>query len=161
MDFYILPTKAFTVFLGITMNLIISFQEPMEASGAKENLISVNEVNKGKSWLIRPKVNNVNTNMIFYNNKVKYMIYLKSDELRAHDFVNIYEGKRDSSFMLLEESSELRILTGDTSFLIENKTKNPITINGEIVTSREVFSKNIPLFIKTSEKEYVFDRRFK
>lgn len=161
MDFYILPSKAFTIFLGMTMNLIVNFQEPMEFSGARANLISITEVNRGKSFLITAKTTNVNTNVIFYNNKTKYMVYLKTDEMRAHDFVNIYEGKKDSSFSLLADNSDFRILAGKASFLVENKTKSPITINGEVVSSREIFSKNIPLFIKINDKETFFDRRFK
>jgi hypothetical protein len=159
MDFYILPGKIATLFIGITMNLIINFQEPMELSGARENLLNVREVNKGKTFLIMPKTKAINTNLIFYNNKNKYMFYIKYDESKSHDFVNILEGKRDSSFLLSKENSNYRLLSGAKSVLVENKYSKPIMVNGEVVKTREVFSKGIPLFVKVDGVEEIVDRR--
>lgn len=159
MDFYILPGKAATLFVGITMNLILNFQEPMEVSGARENLITIKQVNRGKTFLVNPIGKAIDTNLIFYNNKNKFMFYVKYDEKRSHDFVNIFEGKRDSSFVLIKETANYRLLSGGRSVLLENKTAKAITINGEAVKSREVFSKGIPLFVKTDEGEELIDKR--
>jgi hypothetical protein len=159
MDFFILPGKVATLFIGVTMNLIINFQEPMELSGARENLLNVREVNKGKTFLIVPKSKAINTNLIFYNTKNKYMFYIKYDEVKAHDFVNVLEGKRDSSFQLSSENNHYRLLSGAKSVLIENKFSRPILVNGEVVKTREVFSKGIPLFVKVDGVEEVIDRR--
>lgn len=159
MDFYILPGKVATLFIGVTMNLILNFQEPMEVSGARENLLSVKQVNKGKTFLINPRSKIINTNLFFYNNKSKYMFYIKYDEARAHDFVNVLEGKRDSSFVLAMENVNYRILTGSRSILVENKLLRPININGEAVKTREVFSRGTPVFIKIDENEEIIDKR--
>ncbi len=159
MDFYILPGKIATLFIGVTMNLIINFQEPMELSGARENLLNVREVNKGKTFLIIPKTKSIDTNLIFYNNKNKYMFYIKYDESKFHDFVNVFEGRRDSSFLLSKENNNYRLLSGNKSVLVENKSSRPIMVNGEVVKTREVFSKGIPLFIKVESIEEVLDSR--
>jgi hypothetical protein len=159
MDFYILPGKIATLFIGATMNLIINFQEPMELSGARENLLNVREVNKGKTFLIIPKTKTINTNLIFYNNRSKYMFYVKYDDGKSHDFVNVLEGKRDSSFLLSKENNSYRLLSGAKSVLVENKSLVPIMVNGEVVKTREVFSKGIPLFVKVDGVEEVLDRR--
>ncbi len=159
MDFYILPSKAVTLFIGLTMNLILNFQEPMEVSGAKENLINIREVNKGKTYIIIPKTKEINSNLFFYNNKTKYMFYIKYDEKKAHDFINVYDGKKDSSFNLTFENNDYRILSGDKSILLENKTTKSFGVNGEIVKTREVFSKGVPLFINVDGREDYYDKR--
>lgn len=153
MDFFILSGKIATLFIGSTMNLIINFQEPMDVTGARENLLRVKEFNKSKSFIITPVSKTINTNLIFYNNKTKYMFYVKSDELHAHDFVNVYDGKKDNVFSLKKETSSYRLLSGTKSILIENKSNKPIIVNNENVFSREVFSKGSPVFIKTTEGE--------
>jgi hypothetical protein len=159
MDFYILPGKIATLFVGMTMNLIINFQEPMELSGARENLLNIKAVNKGKTYLVMPKTKTINTNLFFYNNKNQYRFYIKYDEVRSHDFINVYEGKKDSSFVLSKENSDYRLLSGNQSVLIENKYTKPILVNGQVVTTREVFSKGIPLYIKVDRNEELLDRR--
>lgn len=159
MEFYILPGKVATLFVGMTMNLVLTFQEPMEVSGARENLISIKQVNKGKTFLINPISKVINTNLFFYNNKNKYMFYIKYDESRSHDFVNVLDGRRDSSFVLEKENSNYRLLSGSRSILLENKREKPILINGEIVKTREVFSKGIPLFVKSEDSEEIIDKR--
>lgn len=153
MEFFILSGKIATLFIGSTMNLIVNFQDPMNVTGARENLLRVKEFNKSRSFIITPVSKNINTNLIFYNNKTKYMFYVKSDELHAHDFVNVYDGKKDSIFTLKKETPTYRLLSGAKSILVENKTNRPIVVNNENVLSREVFSKGAPVFIKTNDGE--------
>lgn len=148
MDFYILTNKVATLLIGASMNLIVNFEEPMDLSGAKANYIDVKSVNKSKTFIITPRTKDFHSNLIFYNQKNKYMFYVKYSNEFSHDFVNVKNGKRDSSYSSAIEKNNYRVLSGQNSIMIENKLSTSMNVNGEVFLGTKVFSKGIPLFIE-------------
>ena len=155
MDFFILTNKVATLLIGASMNLIVNFDEPMDVSGAKANYIDVKNVNKSKTFIITPRSKDFYSNLIFYNQKNKYMFYVKYNNEFNHDFVNVKNGKKDNSFTLAIDKEAYRVLSGQTSTLIENKTNETMLVNGEVFTGSRVFSKGVPLFIEQGGKKEV------
>lgn len=158
MDLFILPSKVATLLVGTSMNLIVNFDEPMDLSGAKGNYIEVNRANNNKTFIINPRTKNFHSNLMFYNSKNKYMFYIKYSDEFSHDFVNVKNGKKNNNYSLVVDRENYRVLSGETSTLIENKTKDSIKINGEAFTGSKIFSKGIPLFIEQGARVEVLYR---
>jgi hypothetical protein len=59
----------------------------------------------------------------------------------------MHEGEINRSYVLKFENSDVRILEGETSSLIQNKTKKQILINEKIVDREGNFSRGIPFII--------------
>lgn len=157
MDFYILTNKVATLLIGSSMNLIVNFEEPMDLSGAKANYLDVKSVNKSKTFIVTPRTKDFHSNLIFYNQKTKYMFYVKYSNEFSHDFVNIKNGSKDNSYSVAINKDNYRVLSGQNSTLFENKTNSIITVNGESFTGSRIFSKGIPLFIEQgNQKEVLF-----
>ena len=67
----------------------------------------------------------------------------------THSFVYIHDGSIDRSYVLKFENADLRILEGETSSLIQNKSKMPILVNDKLVEREASFSKGIPFIVNS------------
>ena len=87
MNFFILPGHIATLFIGFKFALILTFENPITGyGGASHAEISISKdlgFNKGKTIIINPKTEKLDTNLVIFTKDRKYNFYIKFDELRA------------------------------------------------------------------------------
>lgn len=151
MDFYILARSLIYLFLTISHPTTLVFDEPIEyVSIGKEGEFSLHRANNQKLLVVQPLKDFSETDMIVITKDKHYQFKVRKPEPEkelAHSFLYIHEGEINRSYILKYENADLRILEGDTSSLIQNKTIKPIVINEKIVEREGNFSRGIPFVI--------------
>lgn len=153
MNFYILAKSMTYLFLCISHPTTLVFNEPVEyVSAGREGDFDLHRANNQKIVVLRPLKPFGETDMIVitkdhhYQFKLKnVLVSQKSDQ--SHSFINIYEGAINRSFEKKSETEAYKILEGETSSWIVNKSKVPINVNGEEVIRDGYFSKGSPILI--------------
>ena len=153
MNFYILTKSMIFLYLSITHPTTLVFEEPVEyVSAGREGDFDLHRANNQKIVVIRPLKPFGETDMIVitkdhhYQFKLKEVLAGPKPEL-SHSFINIYEGVINRSFDKKIENDSYKILEGETSSWVVNKSKNPIMVNGEEVVRDGYFSKGSPILI--------------
>jgi hypothetical protein len=151
MDFYILARSLIYLFLTISHPTTLVFDEPIEyVSIGKEGEFSLHRANNQKLLVVQPLKDFTETDMIVITKDKHYQFKVRKPETEkelAHSFVYMHEGEINRSYVLKFENSDVRILEGETSSLIQNKTKKQILINEKIVDREGNFSRGIPFII--------------
>lgn len=156
MDIFVLGREVITLFVSMSVNLIIHFNEPMNAAGGSEHF-EITPINQNKSFIINARDKDFESNMVFFNDDEQFNVIIKHSDKFAHDFVNLVQGQRNDSFVLRFENEKFRILEGSTSSLVENKTKNRIRINGREVQTNLYVSRGAPIFIEVEGRKYLLN----
>jgi hypothetical protein len=127
------------------------FDEPVEyVSAGKEGEFTLHRANNQKILIIQPLKEFTETDMIVVTKDKHYQFKIKrpDQELgKSHSFVYIHEGEVNRSYVLKFENSDIKILEGESSTLVQNKTKKPIMVNGKMIERESVFSKGTPFLI--------------
>ncbi len=145
--------RAFLASLSHPSTLV--FDEPVEyVSAGKEGDFSLHRANSQKILVIQPLKDFKETDMIVITKNQHYQFKIRSPLSqieKTHSFVYIHDGEIDRSYVLKYENSVLRILEGEKSTLIQNKTKSTISINDKLIEREGYFSKGIP-FIQGEQR---------
>lgn len=150
MDFYILARSLIYLFLSVNHPTTIIFDEPVEyISAGKEGDFSVHRSNNQKILVIRPLKENFETDMIIITKDHHYQFKIKEPKSleKTHTLVYVHEGVINRSYVLKYESEKVRILEGETSTLIQNKSKKGISVNETEILKDTNFSKGIPFIV--------------
>lgn len=153
MNFYILTKSMIYLFLCISHPTTLVFDEPVEyVSAGRDGDFDLHRANNKKIVVVRPLKPFGETDMIVITKDHHYQFKLKevlasqrADQ--SHSFINIYEGAINRSFDKKIETDTYKILEGETSSWIVNKSKNPINVNGEEIVRDGYFSKGSPILI--------------
>lgn len=149
MDFFILAKSITFLFLTLNAPTTLVFQGPIEyVSAGKNGDFSITRSNNQKILVIQPLKEITGTNMVVITKDEHYQFQLKTTDLNFHSFVYIYPGTVNKTFVKKIDNSDLRILEGDSSILLQNKREGPIIVNGKNVEREEYFSKGVPLIIE-------------
>ena len=70
-----------------------------------------------------------------------------TDNEKTHSFVYLHDGGINRSYVLKFENETVRILEGDTSSLVQNKTKKNVLVNDKLIDREGSFSKGIPFIV--------------
>jgi hypothetical protein len=66
----------------------------------------------------------------------------------SHQFIEVEDGEINTSFRKIKETENYDLFEGSSSVMVVSKKRSGISVNGEIVTSKDYFSKGTPLFIE-------------
>lgn len=149
MIFSILPTTITTLFLSANLITTLTFKDDVRSfiyGGTKEEIFS-ELANNNKTLVIKAKKRGIDTNLIIVTSKNRYYFNVKESEKIPHQFVEVEDGMINSSFRKIKETDSYDLFEGSTSIMIVSKKKDGIIINGETVTSKDYFSKGVPLII--------------
>ncbi len=151
MDFYILARSLIYLFLTVSHPTTLVFDEPVEyVSAGREGEFSLHRANNQKILVVQPLKDCSETDMIVITKDHHYQFKVKRPVLetdKTHSFVYIHEGEVNRSYVLKFENSEVKILEGNTSSLVQNKTQKPILVNEKVVDREASFSKGIPFVV--------------
>lgn len=148
MDFYILAKSMVYLFLSTSSPTTLVFQEPIEyVSAGKNGDFALNRSNNQKILVIQPLKEIDETNMVVITKDQHFQFKVRTVEKGHHPFIYVYPGTINKTFVKKLETSEFRVLEGDTSMLVQNKREDPLKVNESKVDREEHFSKGVPLFI--------------
>jgi type IV secretory pathway VirB9-like protein len=151
MDFYILTRGLIYLFLTVSHPTTLVFDEPVEyVSAGKAGDFSLHRANNQKILVVQPLKDFFETDMIVITKDHHYQFKLKkptSEDEKAHSFVYLHQGGINKSYILKFENEVVRILEGDTSTLIQNKTKKSLLVNDKLIEREGSFSKGIPFIV--------------
>lgn len=149
MNFFVLPNQITTLFLSLNLLTTMSFNDDIRSYiyGGNKEEVFLEISNNNKTLVMKAKKKEINTNMLVVTSKNKYYFHVKLDESNPHQFIEISDGEINSAFKKVIEKDNYEILQGTSSLLIVNKTKNPITVNGQKVISKEYFSLGVPIIL--------------
>ena len=149
MNFFVLPNQITTLFLSLNLLSTMSFSDDIRSYiyGGNKEEVFLEISNNNKTLVMKAKKKEINTNMLVVTSKSKYYFHVKIDESNPHQFIEINDGEINSAFKKILEKDNYEILQGTSSLLIVNKTKNPITVNGQKVISKDYFSLGVPIIL--------------
>lgn len=156
MIFYVLANQISSIFLSMNLLTSLSFDGEIQNyiyGGSKEEIF-LSVVSNGKTLVIKPKREGINTNLLVTTKKGKFYFNLSIDSENPHQFIEVREGEMNHSFKKIIEEKEYDILEGDTSLLFVNKTPKELLISGIRVKDKEYFSKGPPLM---RDKKRIFN----
>ena len=151
MDFYILSKSLVYLFLSVSHPTTLVFDEPVEyVSAGREGDFSIHRANNQKILVIRPIKEIADTDMVVLTKDQHYQFRVLNssfDKGRDHSFVYIHDGIPNKAYVLKYEDQNIRILEGETSSLVQNKSKDKVFVNEKIVEREANFSKGIPFIL--------------
>lgn len=149
MDAYILAKTVVYLFLSINSPTTLYFDEPIEfVQAGKSGEISVVRSSNKKILVIQPLLKiEEERNMVVITKSHHFNFKFKLNTFGHHDFLYIHPGATNRAYKVKFENSIVRILEGETSTYIQNKTKDRIKINGMDMDRSLYFSKGLPIFL--------------
>jgi hypothetical protein len=148
MTFFILIGHVATVFLTMNFLTTLSFEREvtsfMYGGNGKDVFISLG--NKGKTLVIKPKVKNIDSNLLVITKDQKFYFHIKYGGKSEHQFVEIKRGEINTRYRKIVGSTEFELLEGKSSVLFINKGKRA-RVNGREVMRKSYLSKGIPIFM--------------
>lgn len=151
MDFYILARSLIYLFLSLSHPTTLVFDEPVEyVSVGKEGDFAVHRANNQKILVVQPLKEFSETDMIVITKDHHYQFKVRDGDVekeKTHSFIYVHEGEANKSYVLKFENKFLKILEGDTSTFIQNKSKETIWVNDKQIDREGVFSKGIPFIV--------------
>lgn len=149
MIFSILPTSITTLFLSMNLITTLTFKDDVRSfiyGGTKEEVFT-ELANNNKTLVIKAKKKGLDTNLIIVTAKNRYYFNVKETINNSHQFIEVEDGEINTSFRKIKETEIYDLFEGSSSVMVVSKKRNGISVNGEIVTSKDYFSKGTPLFI--------------
>lgn len=153
MSFYILSHTLTYLFLSLSHPTTLVFNEPIEYVSAGSNGdFDLHRANNQKILVIKPLKSFGETDMIVLTKNQHYQFKLKEvfpngDQSKSHSLVNIFEGEINRSYVKKIETDAFKILEGDASVWLINKTNKSFSANGLEVIRESYFSKGAPILI--------------
>lgn len=149
MIFSILPTTITTLFLSANLITTLTFKDDVRSfiyGGTKEEVFS-ELANNNKTLVIKAKKKGIDTNLIIVTSKSRYYFNVKETEKAPHQFIEVEDGQVNTSFRKIKETESFELFEGSTSVMVVSKKKDGLEVNGQLVTSKDYFSKGVPLLI--------------
>lgn len=149
MNFYILSNQITSLFLSMNLLTTMSFSDDIRfyIYGGNKDEVYLETSNNNKTLVMKAKKKEINTNMLVVTSKSKYYFHVSLDETTPHQFIEINDGEINSTFKKILEKENYEILQGGSSLLFVNKTKIPITVNGQKIQSKDYFSLGVPIIV--------------
>ena len=149
MNFYILSNQITSLFLSMNLLTTMSFSDDIRSYiyGGNKDEVYLEVSNNNKTLVLKAKKKEINTNMLVVTSKSKYYFHVSLDESTPHQFIEINDGEINSTFKKILEKENYEILQGGSSLLFVNKTKIPITVNGQKIQSKDYFSLGVPIIV--------------
>lgn len=148
MEFFILAKTVTYLFLSLSSPTTLVFEGPIEyVSAGKQGDFSLHRSNNHKILIIQPLKEVAETNMVVVTTDQHYQFKIQTVAETGHHFIYVYQGAINKTFSKKLETTDFRILEGDSSSLIQNKLDFPIEVNGVQVIREGYFSKGAPVII--------------
>jgi hypothetical protein len=147
MDFYILAKCTAILFLSLQNPTTLVFEEPIEfMSLGKNGSVEVHR-SKNKKILVLQAKRELEAQMVVLTKNQNFQFKIKSLQSNYHPLVHIHAGAINKTYVNKLETSDFKILEGDSSILFQNKKEEPILVNDVLVKREEYFSKGSPLLM--------------
>lgn len=160
MGFYILSKTLTFLFLSLSHPTTMVFVEPIEYVSAGSNGdFDLHRANNQKILVIKPLKSFGETDMIVLTKDQHYQFKLReipsnADQGKSHSLVNIYKGEINKSYIKKLDTDTYRVLEGETSTWVINKTGKNLEVNGGELERDGYFSKGAPLLINKERVLY-------
>lgn len=149
MSLMVLANQITMIFLNLGLLTTLSFDSEivsyMYGGGAEEVYFKV--ANKNRTLVIKPTLKADYSNLLVVTSDAKYYFDLRSSEARPHQFVEIRRGQINKAMKIILETSKFKLLEGDASILIVNKTNGVLKVNEFEVKRKLYLGKGIPVFV--------------
>ncbi len=147
MDFYILAKSLTYLFLTVASPTTLVFNEPIEyISAGKNGDVTIHRSNNKMMLVVQPLKELMSTNMIVITKNNHFQFRIQTSD-RPHNIVYVYPGKVNTTFLKRLETADFRILEGDSSVLVLNRSDSALKVNDQLIEREQYFSKGVPLFI--------------
>ena len=106
--------------------------------------LSLHRANNQKIVVLRPLKENFENDMIVITKDHHYQFKLKSgnSETKTHSFVYVHNGEVNKSYVKKLENEKIKILEGDSSILLINKSNKPILVMKFKLKEKVIFQRN-------------------
>ena len=149
MTIYILLNHVATIFLGLNVLTTLSFDSEVQSylyGGGKDDIF-IQLTSNQKTLALKSKVDGDLSNLLVVTKKRKYYFDLKNSKSNPHQFLEIRHGVANMSVKEIMKTKKFEIMEGKTSILVINKSKKDIDVNGIKVSTKEYFSKGVPIYL--------------
>jgi hypothetical protein len=144
--FWVIMGHLIPLFLSTNYTTTLEFEEPIEQviyGGSHRDLYTYLSQSK-KTLVLKALSNSADSNLTILTKQKNYT-FLIGQDAKPHLYVKIVPSNGSVIFSHAFENDSFVIKEGDTSILIQNKTKNSLEINGLTFKGLEYFSKGIPI----------------
>lgn len=149
MNAFIIMNAISLMLLSPTNSTTLTFPDPIEYSVVGDvGDAEVFSSGDRKTITIKPlKEINSYRNMVFKTKKNVFYFKFKTSSNYFTGFLNLKIGKKNLSYTKVKENSLYKVMEGESSLLVINKSSEPVNINGNLVPKSIVLSKGLPVFI--------------
>ncbi len=152
MEFFILAKTITYLFLSLSSPTTLVFEEPIEyVSAGKQGDFYLHRSNNHKILIVQPLKEVGETNMVVVTRNQHFQFKIRPVAENNHQFVYVYRGEVNKTFVKKLETEEFRILEGDSSILIQNKLEAPLVVKESQVIKEGHFSKGPPIIINNKK----------
>lgn len=151
MDAFVIPKTLTYLFLSINNPTTLHFDEPVEFIQAGRNGdFSLRRSNNKKVVVIQPLIEKFEPKaLVVITASDTYNFRVLSNDKDTHTSLFIHSGKMNKSYIKKIETNLFKILEGDNSVLVINKSKSQIIVNEQPVARESLHSKGLPLIINS------------
>jgi len=96
--------------------------------------------------VVQPLKELLSTNMIVITKNNHFQFRIQTSD-KPHNIVYVYPGKVNTTFLKRLETADFKILEGDSSVLVLNRSESALKVNDQLIDREQYFSKGVPLFI--------------
>ncbi len=149
MIFYILSNQITDLFLSLNLLTTLTFDSEITGfyHGFSDKELFTKLANNQRTLVLQAKREGISSNLLVVTRGGKFLFHYSVDEKNPHEFVEIKQGAINHGMKFLKSYPSFDLWEGSTSYMILNKEKNEIEINGIKVKGREFFSKGTPLIM--------------
>lgn len=145
---YTFTSAIVTLLVSLKFATVIEFESPVLSYvyGGSESDILIDLLSNDKILSIKPRIDQINSNLLVITKNGKFNFTIKTDNLNPHKFVTIKYSKIDELYKIKANLEDFTLLEGETTLKIIPK-KPPLNVNEEEIISSRIFPKGAPLFI--------------
>lgn len=136
------------IFLALGKPTTLMLESPLEfISLASEDAIEVSVSQNKKIVVLKPlkKLDDIPISLV--TGKGNFQLRARYETGEYTQLASLSQGKKDASFSKVYESSQFRVLEGESSLKIENKSKNNLRVNSISSKSDQMACKGSPLYV--------------
>ena len=149
MIFQVLINQITTLFVSVNLLTGLSFDSPITSYmyGGSQDDFFISLAGGQRTIALKPKRKDIDSNLLVITETGKYYFYVKSDESRPHQFIEVTRGEINSAYRVIKKVGTVELWEGSSSVMVVNHGREAVKVNDTLVATKEYFSKGIPLII--------------
>ena len=156
MNWYIVKSQIFTIYLSLAHLTAVTFPEKVQDYvGGRKGEFVIHQLNQGKTLVFEPKKTVIHRNVVVFTVGHKFHFNLIHHPRRSVKDVNLHPGRPCSRLILLRETKQWQLFECPRSLYIVNRTLRPLFVNERYVRDKAFLSKGPPLTINRRPIHYI------